>query len=138
MDECLNDSKETLRHSEVIYEIHNLVQSALGRVAIIVGCHQRSDRSCSFRGRQVPLCCRCLGMIVGSAFAPLLRVTSLATCGILLLPLLADGLTQMLGLRVSSNWLRMLTGMLFGVGTLNLFISIARCLAKYGIYNRIF
>jgi uncharacterized membrane protein len=108
--------------------IHNRLQGVLGHCALLIGCHQRIDRSYVLRGRQIPLCCRCLGTLFGIAFAPLFVALSPILCTLLVLPLVADGMTQLLGLRESRNWLRLITGVLFGIAAPNVLIRIARYL----------
>ena len=118
--------------------IHDRMQGVLGRFALLIGCHQRINRSYVLRGRQIPLCCRCLGILIGVAFAPLFAALSLISCTFLVLPLVADGTTQLCGLRESRNWLRLTTGILFGVAAPNVLIRVARCLFSYGIFHSIF
>src|SRR3974377_1343609 len=117
--------------------IHDRVQTVLGQVALIVGCHQRADRSFVVRGRQVPLCARCIGILLGLVSATFLPVSRLGFCCFLLVPLLLDGVTQYLGLRESNNSLRMITGLLFGCGFANYLILFLRSLYKYGKSNSI-
>lgn len=80
-------------------------------------CHQRPERSFFLGGYQLPLCARCCGMLLGqaaglcSAFACRIPVS---VCGILMLPMAADGLIQLLTDYRSTNPRRFLTGALFG------------------------
>jgi uncharacterized membrane protein len=90
-------------------------QSLLWRVALVARCHQRPDRSYVFHGRQVPLCARCLGMLVGAVLVPL-YCTNLRFAATLIAAMLLDGLTQAMHLRESRNWLRLLTGVGFALG----------------------
>lgn len=77
------------------------------------GCHRRSDRSFFVQGRQFHLCARCTGLAAG------------VPCSLLLLPLqgispflfasfatmlIIDGVTQLAGLRESTNGIRFFTG----------------------------
>jgi uncharacterized membrane protein len=105
--------------------IHDKAQSAFYRLAYIVGCHQRADRSYFIRGRQIPLCARCLGIVGGCLLAPMcdLRVT----VSILLLVLMVvDGLIQSRGFRESTNLSRLLTGGGFGIGSGVLLLLVLR------------
>lgn len=87
----------------------------LWRVALVIHCHQRADRSFVFRRRQVPLCARCLGLLFGVTLVPLYCTDPrLATA--LIVVMLLDGCTQALHLRESRNWLRFLTGIGFSLG----------------------
>ncbi len=77
------------------------------------GCHRRSDRSFFVEGRQFHVCARCTGLLSGLpvslALFALGNVALYIFAGFSLL-LLADGLTQLAGLRESSNGLRFVTG----------------------------
>jgi uncharacterized membrane protein len=83
-------------------------------------CHQRPDRSFFLWGHQLACCQRCTAIygslfLFGLFFIPLrgrLRRPSWLLIGLLSLPLVLDGLTQLAGLRESSPALRVLTGML--------------------------
>ncbi|WP_253735921.1 DUF2085 domain-containing protein [Paenibacillus sp. FJAT-26967] len=85
-----------------------------------VPCHRMSSRSFRLRGVQLPLCARCMGILLGYLALPLFllyRTEYEYKIGLLLcLPLLIDGFTQKWGWRTSSNMLRMVTGLMFGVG----------------------
>ncbi len=101
---------------------HSFVQSVLYRTALVIGCHQLQSRSYVIRGRQVPVCARCLGLLIGVAvapFCPLSRVTATAC----LVPMLLDGGSQLLSLRESTNALRLVTGIAFAIGTIRLLIT---------------
>lgn len=106
-----------------IAHLHDRFQRYTFYVALSVGCHQRRDRSFSWRGRQVPLCARCLGMLVGPVLVPLyfcfpnpwIAVVSFSA-------FLVDASTQFVGLRESNNWLRLLTGAAFSASVLFLLI----------------
>jgi len=102
-------------------------------------CHQKPERSFFFYGHQVAFCHRCAAMYTSIVVAGLLfgllrhriRPTSLKIAGLLLLPMLIDGGTHMvddlldLGFRGGGDaigtlnfWLRMITGVLFGLAML--------------------
>ena len=99
-------------------------------------CHQLPERSFFVCGHQVAFCHRCVAMYSAIVVAGLLfgllrrriRPISLKIGGLLLLPILIDGLTHMVddlsrvGLRGGGDaigtlnfWLRMITGALVGV-----------------------
>jgi len=102
--------------------VHERLQIVLYRLALVIGCHQRSDRSYFIRGRQIPVCARCLGLLIGFILAPLLWISGLGAAA-LLVPMLVDGVTQAGGLRESRNWLRLTTGVGFAIGLGALLIS---------------
>lgn len=82
------------------------------------------------------ICSRCLAIYTSYLFLPLIYILiplelNLLILGILLLiPLLIDGFTQLWKWRVSNNFLRVFTGMLFGLGQC---ILISEC-SKFIIY----
>lgn len=98
--------------STVVYE---RARGILWRVARVIHCHQRPDRSYFFRGRQLPLCARCLGLLLGVTLVPL-YCRDLRLAATLIIVMLLDGYTQALHLRESRNWLRFLTGIGFSLG----------------------
>ncbi|MVP01256.1 DUF2085 domain-containing protein [Paenibacillus sp. N10] len=83
-------------------------------------CHRMSSRSFHLRGVQLPLCARCMGILLGYLALPLFLLYGMECeygIGLVLcLPLLIDGFTQKWGWRTSSNRLRLFTGLMFGVG----------------------
>ncbi|MFA6268860.1 MAG: DUF2085 domain-containing protein [archaeon] len=83
-------------------------------------CHQLPERSFFIKGKQFPLCARCVGQLIGAIVGFVLigiEILIPATIsGILIVPLLIDGFSQLFGLRQSNNSLRFLTGILFGIG----------------------
>jgi uncharacterized membrane protein len=102
--------------------IHSQVQTLLFALSQWWPCHQMRTRSFTVRGRQVPLCARCFGMIVGTTVAPMWVVAAVPSwvAGAILLAFLTDGLTQLAGLRESRNWLRFTTGIGFSGSCLKL------------------
>lgn len=90
-------------------------------------CHQMPERSYFIFGNQMPVCVRCTGIyfgfLIGTIIYPFIR--GLKTREIphrwililALLPLGIDGFTQLIGLRESTNDLRIITGMFFGMLT---------------------
>lgn len=85
-------------------------------------CHQDPQRSLTIGGRPLAVCARCtflyLGVLVASFLYPVLGFPAVPRARFLIiaaLPLVVDGGTQLLGLRSSTNLIRALTGLLFGV-----------------------
>jgi uncharacterized membrane protein len=117
---------------------HPLIGELLFRIYTPL-CHQLPERSFFVCGHQVGFCHRCVAMYSAIVAAGLLfgllrrriQPTSLKIGGLLLLPILIDGLTHMvddlsgLGFRGGGDaigtlnfWLRMITGVLVGVAVL--------------------
>ena len=83
-------------------------------------CHQMPERSFFILGEQLPVCARCVGIYTGWLFGVLLyafrgAVTTKKMLAISAIPIALDALTQLTGLRESTNLLRLLTGLLFGI-----------------------
>lgn len=91
-------------------------------------CHQRPDRSFFIRGHQLPLCSRCTGIVIGASayilYSFLIPVeynlNMVIVCILLQLPYIIDGTTQYFKIRQSNNILRLITGLLGGVGVVML------------------
>ena len=96
-------------------DCHDRAQAVLWKLALLMHCHQLPERSFSFRSRQVPLCARCLGMLVGALLFPC-YIRDLRIASLLIAVMMIDGVTQALCLRLSKNWLRFLTGIGFAIG----------------------
>jgi uncharacterized membrane protein len=76
-------------------------------------CHRMPSRSFRLNGRQFHICARCTGLAMGTMLAPigiLLNVEDIRHCMIIPLLLIADGATQAIGMRKSTNSIRFLTG----------------------------
>jgi uncharacterized membrane protein len=89
------------------------------------GCHQLKERSFHFRGKQMFVCSRCFGIIVGyiiiSPVFYFLKLNLGFYSILLLIPLIIDGSIQHFKILTSTNIRRLITGLLGGIG-LGLFI----------------
>jgi uncharacterized membrane protein len=84
-------------------------------------CHQKVERSLFLNDNQMPFCARDVGIFIGLAFgmaAMVLRPPrfNLLVLAALILPILVDGGLQYLGVYESTNPLRLITGLLGGLG----------------------
>jgi uncharacterized membrane protein len=87
-------------------------------------CHQQSDRSLFLNGNQMPFCSRCTAIWIGSTIA--LSIFCFFTVSLderlilylifSLIPLGIDGIGQLFGLWDSTNIIRILTGLIAGIG----------------------
>lgn len=87
-------------------------------------CHRRPERSFFIKGHQFPVCARCTGFYISLVlyfiyayfhyvdYSFLLILVSI----LLLVPTFIDGFTQLLCLRESNNFLRLITGLMAGLG----------------------
>ena len=87
-------------------------------------CHRKPERSFFIKGHQFPVCARCTGFYISVIiyficsyyFFVDYNVYSIVLAIILLIPSAIDGLTQYFKFRVSNNALRLITGLLGGLG----------------------
>lgn len=104
---------------------------------ILFMCHSRPERSFFFKGKQFPICARCtgvlLGWIAGIIYCILLEVPRGYFALLVIIPLIIDGGTQSSGKRESNNVLRIITGILFGMGTIFIFLYFHRIMHKLAI-----
>lgn len=93
-------------------------------LSLIFGCHNLCERSFKFRGYYFPICARCTGIYLGI----LLSITKVIFkyhfifSILLLLPLIIDGLFQNFTKYKSNNIKRVFTGLLFGIGSIEMFL----------------
>ena len=83
-------------------------------------CHRMEERCIKIGKHTSFLCARCTGLVAGAGLAVMLLALNvtlpLFALGLICLPLLIDGFTQLFGLRKSNNPLRFVSGILFAVG----------------------
>mgnify|MGYP002508724067 FL=1 len=99
-----------------------------------LGCHQIPERSFFVHGYQFPLCARCTGLMIGYIMAIvtwyLVDIPSFCLI-IICIPLVVDGATQYVHWRESNQVLRLITGILCGVGSVRLEIMLIIMMAKF-------
>ena len=110
--------------AEEIVKLFNLIGSLV--------CHQRPERTLWVGGHYLPVCARdtgaCIGFLVGYAIVLLFRrkeakgPPNLYVTLAMMVPLLVDSFSQIVGLRASTNDLRLVTGLLFGTALTPLLI----------------
>ena len=98
----------------------NFIYSAGDRL-----CHEKSERSLFINGNQMPFCSRCTAIWIGIAIGLFLmifykiefdeKILLILLIGIT--PLAIDGFGQLFGLWESTNYIRVLTGLLTGFVT---------------------
>lgn len=95
------------------------------KIGNMCGCHQRADRSFFISGYQFPICARCTGVWIGYAaaliFNGIYRIP-LWLCISFMLIMFADWFLQYKNIFQSTNFRRLITGLLGGYGWLNLII----------------
>lgn len=94
-------------------------------------CHQLLDRNLWIGGRYLPVCARCAGAYLGFYIGYLLLpMRKKEACGppnlwitfLMVAPMIFDAGTQLIGLRTSTNELRLVTGLLFGAALVPLLV----------------
>ena len=88
----------------------------------LVFCHRLPERTFKIGNRYFPVCSRCTGLYIGLfttiillfyiEFHPILIFIG----PLMLLPTLLDGFLQYCGIRMSTNLIRFITGVIGGIG----------------------
>ena len=102
---------------------------------IVFGCHCMDERSFHFQGERFPICARCTGELFGMIIAMLTYIQispGLGLSVLLMLPMVADGMIQMLTKYESTNLRRLMTGLLFGYGLVCVFFETTAIVFQYG------
>jgi len=89
----------------------------LMKAGSLYGCHQMASRSYFIHNRQLPLCARCTGVIIGSLTAYIVFAfwtLPLLLCITGLMIMFTDWLLQHLKIKESTNIRRLLTGIIGG------------------------
>ena len=91
-------------------------------------CHKKPERSFFWKGKQFPVCARCTGIYLGYLSFPLfnfdfLHISSIVSAAIIL-PTIIDGLAQAYLKRESTNFIRVTTGIIGGIGGMSLIVNI--------------
>jgi len=87
-------------------------------------CHQNPERTFIIRGYYFPVCARCTGIYLGLYSTVTIyfllnfdiTLPIIVIAAIFLVPTSIDGLTQYYWSRESNNYLRLLTGIIAGIG----------------------
>ncbi|MCQ6268278.1 DUF2085 domain-containing protein [Fictibacillus sp. WQ 8-8] len=91
-----------------------------GELLSLIPCHRRHERSLKIKGKPMALCARCTAIYGSYLLLPFLyfvpQVHNLLFALLLQLPMLIDGFTQKWKWRESNNTLRVITGLLSGIG----------------------
>ena len=91
------------------------------------GCHQIPERSFFYRGYQFPVCARCTGIILGETISVITLFFGmkfyLSMCILFMMPMIFDGVIQYKSRYSSTNVKRIITGILFGIGFIQILYS---------------
>ena len=98
-----------------------------------IGCHQKPERSFFFKGYQFPVCARCTGVIIGEVIA-IICLFFLALKWwfslLFLIPMGIDWGLQYLKILESSNYRRLITGLLGGFGLTYIYYFIIKSIVS--------
>ena len=102
-------------------------------------CHRKPERSFFYKGRQFPVCARCTGFYISGIASIILlnfipvpySLTTLLIGILLLIPCAIDGFTQLFEYRESNNILRLITGLIGGVGL----ILVYEMMIRFFVFN---
>ncbi len=91
------------------------------RIGQLLHCHQMPERSFFCKGYQLPVCARCLGVIIGHIIAIILilfiDIPLLIGIGFCVI-MFVDWLLQYLNIMESTNIRRLITGIFGGMGVI--------------------
>lgn len=105
----------------------------MNKFFLLIPCHRKPERCFAIHGKPMPICQRCLAMVIGYSLYPIFLIAyvmgmlphiSIWIGVILWLPLIVDGFTQLWKWRTSNAFLRVITGFLFSVGMIIVAIGI--------------
>lgn len=102
-------------------------------------CHRKPERSFFYKGHQFPVCARCTGFYISGIASIILlnfipvpySLTTLLIGILLLIPCAIDGFTQLFEYRESNNILRLITGLIGGVGL----ILVYEMMIRFFVFN---
>ena len=112
---ALDSAKQLLRSTLPLGEIGHFLDGMF-----IMVCHRIPERTFALAGVDMPVCSRCAGLLGGLALGALIarplptRKTSWTLLGMALLLMMADIITQDMGLHPVWHSSRLLTGLLVG------------------------
>lgn len=95
-------------------------------LSLIFGCHNLCERSFKLKSFYLPICSRCTGIYIGiylSLLKPIFNYHYIISI-LFMIPLLLDGLVQNFTNYTSNNLKRILSGIFFGIGSIEFFLFI--------------
>lgn len=100
----------------------------MSKLARIMGCHQKPERSFHFKGKPLPICARCTGILIG-IFSSIIFFIFFPNISpwfifLFLVPGLLDGFVQLKTKYRSNNFKRLITGILLGFGCVFHFVLV--------------
>lgn len=118
----------------------NKIWFATMKFGSIMGCHQMAERSFFLKGYQFPVCARCTGIAIGQLLAIVLiglKVKINIFISIFsLLAMTIDGGLQYFNYLKSTNFRRIITGILGGMAYINIIVFIIKYVSEKIITQR--
>jgi len=105
----------------------------LMKIGTVLQCHQMPERSFFWKEYQFPVCARCFGMLIGYLLGVLIFIfyrLPIVIAIVFCLITFIDWFIQYLGILESTNWRRLITGILGGIGVVVLTLSIIYMVCK--------
>lgn len=110
----------------------------LWKIGELSGCHQMKERSFIFRGRQCPVCARCLGVFSGYCLAlilyPFWELPMWMAFGFCLL-MFGDWFVQKINIMKSNNIRRFITGIMCGLALIHIYFAVMKWLLVALVQN---
>ena len=98
------------------------------------GCHQREDRSFEIKGWQFPICSRCTGILLGQIISIIFIFVKISIPiyldFIFLFIMFFDWYIQFKEIKESTNFRRLITGILAGIAQINIAYQVLIWLIK--------
>ncbi|MBQ7399237.1 MAG: DUF2085 domain-containing protein [Clostridia bacterium] len=107
----------------------------------LMGCHQLPERSFFIKGYQFPVCARCTGVLIGYLAGLVLHTvigTYLLACTLCCLIMFIDWYLQHLNIKVSTNFRRVITGVLGGYGVIGFYLIVFSFIVNSGEIHFLF
>lgn len=85
-------------------------------------CHRIPERSFFYKGKQLPICSRCTGILIGYLIGIIYilvnKKINILIELVLMIPMAIDGFGQLYKFWISNNTRRLITGILAGISTI--------------------
>jgi uncharacterized membrane protein len=111
-------SKCVSGNSSLFFEVGRTVNGDLRLDYKKLPRNRKTERCFYINGKPMPICVRCVSILMGYTSIPFILLVHIPFwVGILCqIPMIIDGYTQLLNWRTSNNILRLITGLVSGVG----------------------
>lgn len=102
----------------IVGELMIILKRNVNSLASLLPCHRKLERCFHIKGKPLPICARCFSILIGYTSIPFLFLVHVPFwIGIFCqIPIMVDGYTQLRKWRTSNNTLRLITGLVSGVG----------------------